>query len=192
MNIDPNSRAAAVFTYKSIARIAQDGGTQSWRMDAKHIGTFNWVICARCRTEFDAEDDRLHKTAFLLGKVLDVVPSTEPHNDPTRGGNRRWLFRLSEVAVLDIPEFWKFGRWPVSIDTLDAFGINPADYTFRPLSEFLDDAAEAAITQENARRHDELAIRARRTVSEIIAEHKASISEEIGVPEDRIEISVRF
>ncbi|MCX4195758.1 hypothetical protein OMR07_09230, partial [Methylobacterium organophilum] len=44
------------------------------------------------------------------GNVLDVVPSTEPHNDPSRGGNRRWLFRLSEVAVLDIPDFWQFVR----------------------------------------------------------------------------------
>lgn len=190
MQADPETRAAIVLSFKGSPTIAHDGGTQSWRLDAKHIGTFNYVIVCRCTSKFEAEDDRLHKTAFFLGRVTEVVPSTEPHNDRARGGPKRWLFRISEAAALDIPDFWTFGRWPTVIRSLDEVGIDPADYTFQPLSDFLDadgQAAEAALPDATA-----LAERAQRSVAEVIADHKATISSEIGVPVSSIDISIRF
>jgi hypothetical protein len=194
MAADPETRAVAVFTFKRPNTIAADGGTQSWRLDPQHIGTFNYAILARCRSKFDAEDDLKHGTAFLLGRVLDIVPSTEPHNVPSRGGKRRWLFRLSEAAPLNIPGWWRFGRWPTVIRSLDEFGINPADHTFQPLSDFLDGAAtdHHPTLASPIPSTTDVAERAQRSVSEIIAEHKIGISREIGVSEDQIEISVRF
>ena len=50
------------------------------------------------------EDDIRHGTAFLVGKIKDVVPSTEVDN--------RWLIKISDYALIDEPDQWE-GRNPV-------------------------------------------------------------------------------
>jgi hypothetical protein len=186
VNSDSNTRAAVVYTHETIAEIAKEGGTQDWKMDAKHIGAFDYVIAARSRTASgDPHDVRPVKSAFMIGKVADIVPATKV-NGPRHNDDRRWLIRLSEVAQINIPNFWNFGRWPMRIGTLAEFGVDPADYAFRPLSDFLDGDAKAAGPDPD------LAERARRSVSEIIAEHRTGIAREVGVAEDRIDITIRF
>jgi len=53
----------------------------------------------------------LHGTAFMIGRISDVVPSTE-----TEG---RWLVKFDEYARLDIPSFWQGWRNPVRYTTLE-------------------------------------------------------------------------
>lgn len=132
-------KAAVVFTFKSVERIiGVDGGTQSWRLHRSHIGTFDYVIGTRNQCA-DAEGPEAHRSAFLIGKVRDIVPSTEPYTlQPGHPPYKRYLIRMSEAALItDKPEFWQFGRWPLHIDTLGALGIDPDKYDFKTLQDLI-------------------------------------------------------
>ena len=186
-----SKQAAVVFTFKSIEHICADGGTQSWRMHQSHFGTFDYVICARNRRREDVEGPEEHGSAFLIGKVRDIVPSTE-HNDPDKP---RFLIRMTEAAIIrDKPGFWQWGRWPTHYDSLDALGIDPSDYDFKPLPELL---AEIRQTSDglDASAAPALPLSAsgrRRSWKESIDHAKTSLATELGVDVEAIEIAVRM
>src|SRR5215217_205721 len=98
-------KAAIVFTYKSVEHILKDGGTQSWRMHPSHIGTFSYVVCARNRRNAEVEGPEAHGSAFLIGRVRDVVPSTDPAviAETQKTGKKRFLIRMAEAAIIDVP-----------------------------------------------------------------------------------------
>jgi hypothetical protein len=185
-----SEQAAVVFTFKSIEHICTVGGTQSWRMHQSHFGTFDYVICARNRRREDVEGPEEHGSAFLIGKVRDIVPSTE-HDDPDKP---RFLIRMTEAAIIrDKLGFWKWGRWPVHYDSLDALGIDPSDYDFKPLPELL------AGIRQTSEGLDELAAPSllvpapgRRSWKEAIEHAKTSLATELGLNVEAIEIAVRM
>ena len=144
-------KAAVVFTFKSVERIiGVDGGTQSWRLHRSHIGTFDFVICTRNQSP-DAEGPEQHRSAFLIGKVRDIVPSTE--QEPGHP-YQRYLIRMSEAALItDKPEFWQFGRWPLHIDTLEALGIDPERYDFKSLRDLMQEIRQTAASLGCCRWH---------------------------------------
>jgi hypothetical protein len=184
-----SEKAAVVFTFKSIEHICKVGGTQSWRMHQSHFGTFGYVICARNRRRENVEGPEEHGSAFLIGKVRDIVPSTV-HNDPAKP---RFLIRMSEAAIIrDKPGFWQWGRWPTHYDSLEALGIDPSNYVFKPLPEML-----AEIRKEHASLNASVAptLPPPATGSswkEAIERAKTSLAIELGVDVEAIEISVRM
>src|SRR5580658_2300491 len=99
-----SNQAAVVFTFKSIEHICNDGGSQAWRMHQSHFGTFDYVICARNRRYKRVEGPEEHGSAFLIGKVRDIVPRTEPPDDPATErddpGKPRFLIRMTEAAII--------------------------------------------------------------------------------------------
>lgn len=98
------SDVISVLTFKSIETILADGGTQSWALDRTRAARCDYVvICRNARTR-EAQGPEPHGTAFLVGKVKDVVASTE-----TPG---RWLILISEYAKTNVPDQWS-GRNPV-------------------------------------------------------------------------------
>lgn len=99
------SDVIAVLTYKSIETILETGGTQSWALDRTRAARCDYVVMCRNAKTRDAEGSEQHGAAFLVGKVKDVVPSTE-----TDG---RWLILISEYARVDVKEQWE-GRNPVA------------------------------------------------------------------------------
>lgn len=102
----------SVLTYKSIKTILQTGGTQSWVLDKPRAKACKYVvICRNARTR-DAEGPEAHGSAFMVGKIKDVVPSTD--NDG------RWLILISEYALCDVPDQWE-GRNPVAYWTTDDY-----------------------------------------------------------------------
>lgn len=98
------SDVVAVLTYKSIETILAAGGTQSWALDRGRAARCDYVVMCRNANTRDTEGPEAHGTAFLVGKVRDVVPSTE-----TQG---RWLILISEYAKVNFPDQWS-GRNPV-------------------------------------------------------------------------------
>jgi hypothetical protein len=188
--VSASEQAAVVFTFKSIEHICAVGGTQSWRMHQSHFGTFDYVICARNRRREDVEGPEEHGSAFLIGKVRDIVPSTE-HDDPEKP---RFLIRMTEAAIIrDKPGFWQWGRWPTHYDSLDALGIDPSDYDFKPLPELL---AEIRRTDGGFGEPSAPALPSRapgrRTWKESIEHAKMSLATELGVDVEAIEIAVRM
>lgn len=99
------SDVIAVLTYKSVETILEVGGTQSWALDRTRAARCDYVVMCRNAKTRDSEGPEEHGSAFLVGKVKDVVPSSE-----TKG---RWLILVSEVARIDVKDQWS-GRNPVA------------------------------------------------------------------------------
>ena len=185
-----SEQAAVVFTFKSIEHICSVGGTQSWRMHQSHFGSFEYVVCARNRRREDVEGPEEHRSAFLIGKVRDIVPSTE-HDDPAKP---RFLIRMTEAAIIrDKPEFWQWGRWPTHYDSLDVLGIDPSAYNFKPLPELLAEVrGTSGAFDAPAAAAQPLPASRRRSWKEAIEHAKASLAGELDVGVEAIEISVRM
>lgn len=90
-----------------------------------------------CRNAYhpDVEGTEDHGSAFMVGKVKDVVPSTETID--------RWLVTFSEYALCDFKDNWE-GRNPVSYWTTTDFlpdpqegydGIDFSALDFKPMPE---------------------------------------------------------
>jgi len=97
-----------VFTGKSLDACLNAGGTQSWVLNPVHAKHCKYaILCQNAYAVGDWADPKApHQTAFMIGRISDVVQSTE-HPD------ERWLVKFEEYAPLDIPEFWKGWRNPV-------------------------------------------------------------------------------
>ncbi|SCX28600.1 hypothetical protein DSM25558_4514 [Agrobacterium sp. DSM 25558] len=99
------SDVISVLTFKSVETILADGGTQSWALDRTRAARCDYVVVCRNAKTREAQGPEPHGTAFLVGKVKDVVASTE-----TAG---RWLILISEYARTNVPDQWS-GRNPVA------------------------------------------------------------------------------
>lgn len=99
------SDVISVLTFKSVETILAVGGTQSWVLDRNRAARCDYVVICRNAKTREPEGPEEHGTAFMVGKVKDVVPSTE-----TEG---RWLIQISEYALVDWPDQWE-SRNPVA------------------------------------------------------------------------------
>lgn len=109
------SDVVSVLTYKSIDTILATGGTQSWALDRNRAARCDYVVVCRNAKTRNPEGPEPHGSAFLVGKVKDVVPSTE-----TEG---RWLILISEYALVNEPDEW-IGRNPVAYWKDDDYKID--------------------------------------------------------------------
>jgi len=151
----------SVLTYKSVETILKTGGTQSWALERNRARNCKYaVVCRNARTR-EAEGPEPHGTAFMVGKIKDVVPSTE-----TEG---RWLILFSEYAFVDWPDEWE-GRNPVAYWTTDDYkGRNFDALEFHPMPA-LCAPGDQPMT---------------------IADAKRTLSRSLGVSADAIEIVIR-
>lgn len=69
------------------------------------------MVCRNARTQ-EAQGPEEHGSAFIVGRIKDVVPSTE-----TPG---RWLITFSEYALVDWKDEWE-GRNPVAYFRTDDY-----------------------------------------------------------------------
>ena len=121
------SDVISVLTYKSIETILAIGGTQSWILDRNRAFRCDYVVMCRNAKRSDVEGPEEHGTAFMVGKVKDVVPSTEIEG--------RWLIQISEYALVDVPEQWE-GRNPVTYWKDDQYeDINFKALDYEPLEK---------------------------------------------------------
>lgn len=157
-------KVVSVLTFKSIETILATGGTQSWVLDRPRAKACKYVvICRNARTR-QSEGPESHGTAFLVGKIKDVVSSSD--NDG------RWLILLSEYALCDWPDEWS-GRNPVAYWTTDDFGEGQASFDrleFKPMPEESIRSSTDGLSIEDA---------------------KAGLAKTFRVPPDKIEILIR-
>lgn len=125
-----------VFTAKSLETCLKVGGTQSWVVDRAHARRCKYAVL--CRNAFtDWGDGREpHGTAFMIGRVSDVVTSTEKEG--------RWLVKFDEYARLDLPDFWKGMRNPVRYTTLEELSLSLDNVRFEAMPEIVAEEPEAA------------------------------------------------
>ena len=163
---------AVVFTFKSIERLIKEGGTSSWRLDRNHARQCAYAVCTRNARSPYTEGPEPHHTAFLIGKVKDVVPAP--------GRQERFLIQFSEYALVNIPNAWTSGRNPVSYGSLEQLGIEPSALDWRPMPEVIDasQAMEAPTTGPSV-------------TGLTMAEAKRGLAHTFGVSPEAIEITIR-
>lgn len=117
-----------VLTYKSIETMLATGGTQSWALDRNRAKGCKYAVCCRNANTRDAEGKEAHGSAFMVGKVSDVVPSTETDD--------RWLVRFSEYALVNVGDQWE-GRNPVRFYTVEDYegDIDFSALDWKPMPE---------------------------------------------------------
>lgn len=165
------SDIVAVFTSKSVETILADGGSQSWALDRVRASRCDYLVV--CRNANDQpEGPEPHGSAFLVGKVSDVVASTE-----TAG---RYKILISHYALVTWEDEWGGARNPVAYwkdsDYTDDDG-KVRDFKaldFRKVEDFAVDRAG-----DNA------------PASLTIAAAKAGLAATFNVPETAIEITIR-
>jgi len=103
-----------VFTARSPDRIIREGGSQAWVLNPVRAKQARWLVCTQNRHHPDHEFSDAtepHGTAFLVGKISGIVPSSE-HPDGSR-----WMIAISEFARISMPSVWQ-GRNPVRYTNL--------------------------------------------------------------------------
>jgi hypothetical protein len=167
-----SNKVAVVFTAKSIERILREGGTSSWRLDRNHARQCAFAVCTRNAKADDAEGSEPHHSAFLVGKIRDVVPT------PASPG--RYLILFSEFARVNILDAWKGDRNPVKYAELKELGIDPSRLKWQRMPEPSETFSRATEVKELAR-HGPLTL----------AEAKKGLALTFGVAPDAIEITIR-
>ena len=89
-----SNEAVVVFTAKSAQRIIEEGGTSSWRLDRSHARLCGYAVCTRNTHADWAEGTEAHHSAFLVGKIHDVVPC-EPTPENNESPNHRFLIQFT-------------------------------------------------------------------------------------------------
>jgi hypothetical protein len=168
-----SDKAAVFFTAKSIETLLGEGGTSAWHLDRNNARQCIFAVCTRnTRRVIGVPGPEAHCSAFLVGKIKDVVPA------PGREG--RYLVLFSEYARLNIPDVWKGDRNPVRYATLGELGIDPSNLKWEQMPE-------ADETPEPTRRGT-------RIVPEMpltMAEAKKGLALTFGVSPEAIEITIR-
>ena len=162
-------QALTILTEKSADTILEIGGTQSWVLDRVRAKRCRYVVL--CQNAHTAWGDRRepHGTAFMVGRIDDVIRSTD-----TEG---RWLVTFSEYALIDKSDAWGGWRKPVRYITLEEMGIDPAELEFRPMPR-------TAEKPKRPQAHD-------RGQDLTIAQAKQALAHTLGVPPEAIEITIR-
>jgi hypothetical protein len=166
----PNTTAIVVFTAKDVARLLREGGTSSWRLDRNNARKCAYAVCTRNAHADWVEGPEAHHSAFLVGKVKEVVPSTEAEG--------RYLVQFGEYARVNIPDVWKGDRNPVKYSTMEELGIDPSTLKWEPMPD--------PIKQPSAQ------INPQKTATPLtMTEAKKGLALTFGVAPDAIEITIR-
>ena len=171
-----STKCAVVFTAKSVERILAEGGTSSWRLDRNHARRCSYAVCTRNANADWVEGPEVHHSAFLVGKVRDVVPCL-PTAENKEALENRYLIQFSKFARVNIPEIWKGDRNPVKYATLEDLGIDPSTLKWETMPE----ESEKKDTPPKTLGHLGLTM----------TEAKKGLALTFGVPPDAIEITIR-
>lgn len=124
--------AVVLFTAKSAERILREGGTSSWRLDRNHARQCVYAVCTRNSHADWVEGLEEHHSAFLIGKIREVVPCT-PTPENNESPAKRYLIQFSEYAVVKLANIWRGDRNPVKYGSLEALGIDPSSLKWEPM-----------------------------------------------------------
>jgi hypothetical protein len=111
-----------VFTHRSIEFLTKLGGSTSWVLDPVRAQNCEYIVCSRNNNNGLAESDGIdHKSAFLIGRVSNVIPSLNIPRD-----ENRFMIEFSEYALITLDNFWQGRRNPVVY--LDTWDLLTGDY----------------------------------------------------------------
>ncbi|MGH0029191.1 MAG: hypothetical protein ACQGVC_05340 [Myxococcota bacterium] len=162
--------AIVTFTARSREDILGSGGSRAWVLDRNHARSQEFLVCTRNANADWVEGDEPHRSAFLVGKISDVVPDEE--------NPKRWLIKISEYAEVELPEVWQGWRNPVRYTSLEELGIDADDLEFELVPD-----TNGALPRRVLREPEPAAL--------TIGEAKRRLAATLGVGEGSIEITIR-
>jgi hypothetical protein len=174
----------AVFTGKSLANgMSEDGGSGHWIARKHRVLAATYLLCVRNRRETWAETDVEHGTAFLVARISGTTPSEHQN---------RLVINFSEYAEIHAPSAWHLctdgQRYPVAyLDSgtvQNTLGLDFEALEWKPFSPTAESAAVATKATRSVTPGD--------ITRTAIQEAKAMLSDALGVPEESIEITVRY
>jgi hypothetical protein len=166
--------AIAVFTADSQDEILAVGGSGAWVVAQKQARRRQFLVCIRNAREVDFHDHEPHGTAFLVGRISGL----EPHGIDKKG-MQRFIIEIDEYAEADHPDAWGEWRNPVKYTTLEELGIDPKKLKFKPMPERTKIPPPPAPPVRT------------KTEGLTIAEAKAGLALQFGVPPEAIEILIK-
>jgi hypothetical protein len=160
------TNAVVVLTARGPEKILAEGGSQNWRLDKDRARESPYLVCVQNRHNGDwGGATEPHGTAFLIGRITEIVPSPEKPN--------RWLIKIGQYARIDVPNVWGPWRFPVRYMSLEELRIDPATLEFESLKERpIEEAASAP------------------RLGDVIEVAKQQIAACAGVPSTAVRISV--
>ena len=165
-----------IFTAKSIETLLEEGGTSRWRLDRNHVRQCTYAVCTRNAHASWTEGPEPHHSAFLIGKIKDVVPAHYDEDEDAENLEGRFLIEFSEYARVDIPNAWRGGRYPIRYANLADLAIDPSTLHWEAMP---------------ARADAERAPPVRDTSIGALAEAKRIICQGLNVSPEAVEITIR-
>ena len=189
-----NAEDVLVFTCQKLEQFKKYGGTGWWKCDPKRVGKARRIILYH-----NAHDPRQpgneaqHGKPFLVATIRDVL----------RADDGRYLMRFERFAEIEGgPRDWS-GRNPVQYGNLgevDLQYVDGEDVGESDDTGSWEEMGEVAFQEaQEARRiwdietgsvEPEPVALQKRTAGEVVADYRAKISEELGVPPENIRISI--
>jgi hypothetical protein len=166
--------AIAVFTANSRDEILEIGGSASWVVAEKQARRRQFLVCIRNARAVDFHDHEPHGTAFLVGRISGLKPYGQD-----KKGMQRWIIEINEYALIDYPEAWGEWRNPVKYTTLEELGIDLTKLKFMPMPTRTKVLPPAPPPDRS------------KTGALTIAEAKAGLALQFGVPLEAIDILIR-
>jgi hypothetical protein len=115
-----------IFTAQSIENILKIGGSSAWRLDRNHARKCQFAVCTRNAKADWVQGPEDHHSAFLVGKIKDVVPHA--------GRDGRFVVEFSEYALVNVPDVWKGDRNPIRYaSSLEFLEIEPSTLKWKPM-----------------------------------------------------------
>jgi len=143
-------------------------------LDRNHARQCVFAVCTRNANADWVEGPEAHQSAFLVGKVRDVVRS------PFDERKDRYLIEFSEYARINVPDVWKGDRNPVKYATIDGLGIDAAELKWEPMPPALPPPT-----------NDSRGLAPTTVTALTLADAKKRLALTFGVPPDAIEITIR-
>ena len=102
------SESILVFTHRSVEFLTKLNASTSWQLNQNRAMLCDYVICVRNANSALAEKDCPHGSAFLVGKISNVVQSLNLPRD-----EHRYMIEFKEYSEISIPNVWQGWRSPV-------------------------------------------------------------------------------
>lgn len=162
----PMTDALAIFTGKGEETTLRAGGCQSWVLDRGNARQCKYAVLFYNTHAEWSDGNYPHGSAFLVGRISDVVPSEE--------NSERWRVVFSEYAKAPSIDAWRW-RNPIKYTTLEELGIDESKLKFRPMPSVAK-AVYVAPAQGKLW---------------TIADAKRELAKSFGVSPDAVEITIR-
>ena len=186
-----NNDAVLVMTARGFDRILKEGGSQAWVLNPNNAKKHEYLVTVQNRHNgMWGGASEPHGTAFLVGRISDVVPSTDEDSD----GNR-YLIKISEYARVSVPHKWR-GSNPVRYISLqEELGIDPETLEFHEMPRLGasfdkvdedNDIPDEAPSADNSNPHHPAPI-----ALLTIPQAKAGLAAALGISPDQVEITIK-